>query len=168
MTSSRRQVGRRPGVTVVEMAFVLIVAMMLLFGILEYGRYLMVLQTANNAAREGVRYAVVHTGDGTTQAQVIAVVNNKMSGVDAQLQGYTVNVFSADPTGIYNSSGAAIYPPTIQSIPGNPVTNWNSARYGSPIVVQITGTYQPILPGFLFMNANMSINVTAMMNSEAN
>ncbi len=109
---------------------------------------------------------MAHTGDGTTLSQVTSVVNAKMAGVDAQIQGYNVNVFSADPTGIYNSStGAAIYPPTIQPLAGS---SWNSAAFGSPIVVQITGTYQPILPSFLFMNANLSIQATAMMNSEAN
>ncbi|HWG46142.1 MAG TPA: TadE/TadG family type IV pilus assembly protein [Gemmataceae bacterium] len=157
---------RRRGVTIVEMAFVLSFALLFLFGILEYGRYLMVLHTTNNAAREGARYAIVHTGDGTTLSQVIAVVNSKMAGVDSQIQGCTVNVFSADPTGIYNSSsGTAIYPPTIQAVSGS---SWNSASFGSPIVVQITGTYQPILPSFLFMNSNMSIQASAMMNSEAN
>ncbi len=136
----------------VEMAFVLSIALLFLFGILEYGRYLMVLHTTNNAAREGARYAVVHTGDGTTLSQVTAVVNSKMAGVDSQIQGYSVNVFSADPTGIYNNStGTAIYPPTIQTLNGS---SWNSAAFGSPIVVQITGTYQPILPSFLFMNSN--------------
>ncbi len=166
MISSRPQGVRRRGVTVVEMAFVLSIALLFLFGILEYGRYLMVLQTTNNAAREGVRYAVVHTGDGTTQAQVIGVVTSSMAGVNTQIQGYTVNVFTADPTGIYNSStGTAIYPPTIQQLSGS---SWNSAAFGSPIVVQITGTYQTILPSFLHLNSNLSINVTAMMNSEAN
>jgi Flp pilus assembly protein TadG len=147
------------------MALVISLAALFLCGILEYGRYLMVLHTANNAAREGARYAVAHTGDGTTQSQVIGVVNAKMAGVDAQIQNYNVNVFSADPTGIYNSNGAAIYPPTIQPLAGS---SWNSAAFGSPIVVQITGTYQPILPSFLFMGANLSIQATAMMNSEAN
>lgn len=157
---------RRRGLTMVEMALVLSVAMMFLFGILEYGRFLMVLHTTNNAAREGVRYAVVHTGDGTTQSQVVAVVNGKMAGVNTQIQGYNVNVFTADPSGIYNSSsGTAIYPPNISPLAGS---SWNSAAYGSPIVVQITGTYQPILPSFLFLNSNLPINVTAMMNSEAN
>ena len=157
---------RRRGVTLVEMALVISLAALFLCGILEYGRYLMVLHTANNAAREGARYAVVHTGDGTTQSQVTSVVNAKMAGVDAQIQNYNVNVFSADPTGIYNgSTGTAIYPPTIQPLAGS---SWNSAAFGSPIVVQITGTYQPILPSFLFMGANLSIQATAMMNSEAN
>jgi Flp pilus assembly protein TadG len=162
----RSRYGRRRGVTVVEMALVLSMLLMFLFGILEYGRYLMVLHTANNAAREGARYAVVHTGDGTTQSQVVAIVNNSMAGVDSQISGYTVNVFSADPTGLYNNvSGTAIYPPVIQPLNGS---SWNSAAFGSPIVVQITGAYQPILPLFLFMGNTVPINVTAMMNSEAN
>jgi hypothetical protein len=100
---------------------------------------------------------------------VIALVNDRMGGTDAQIQGYNVNLFAADPTGIYNSgAGTAIYPATIRVLPGNPTPAWNSAAFGSPIVVQITGTYQPILPTFLFMNANLPVNVTAMMNSEAN
>jgi Flp pilus assembly protein TadG len=157
---------RRPGVTIVEMAFVISIAALFLFGLLEYGRYLMVLHTTNNAAREGARFAAAHTGDGTTLSQVTGVVNAKMAGVDAQIQGYNVNVFSADPSGIYNNAtGTAIYPPTIQPLAGS---SWNSAAFGSPIVVQITGTYQPILPSFLFLNANLSIQATAMMNSEAN
>lgn len=157
---------RRRGLAIVESAFVLSIALMFLFGILEYGRYLMVLHTTNNAAREGARYAVVHTGDGTTLSQVIAVVNGKMAGVDSQITGYNVNVFTADPSGIYNSgTGTAIYPPNIVPLAGS---SWNSATYGSPIVVQITGTYQPALPSFLYMNASLPVKVTAMMNSEAN
>jgi Flp pilus assembly protein TadG len=157
---------RRRGMTVVEMALVLSIALLFLFGILEYGRYLMLLHTTNNAAREGARYAVVHTGDGTTLSQVVGVVNAKMAGVNAQIQGYNVNVFTADPSGIYNSStGTAIYPPNLYPLAGS---SWNSATYGSPIVVQITGTYQPILPSFLFLNSSLPVNVTAMMNSEAN
>jgi Flp pilus assembly protein TadG len=148
------------------MTFVIIAALMFLFGIMEYGRYLMVLDTTNNAAREGARYAVVHTGDGTTQAQVVAVVNSRMSGVDSNIQSYAVSVFTVNESGVYNSSnGSPIYPPTIAAASGS---SWNDARFGSGIAVQITGTYQPILPTFLFMNASLSVNVTAMMNSEAN
>ncbi len=166
MQASRQTINQRRGATAVEMGFVLSIALLFLFGLLEYVRYLMVLHTANNAAREGVRYAVVHTGDGTTQAQVLAVVSDRMGGVDSQIQGYNATVFCADPSGIYNSStGTAIYPPTVQPLANS---SWNSATYGSPIVVQITGTYNPILPTFLFMGANLSIHVTAMMNSEAN
>ena len=162
----RKRSERRRGLTIVETTFVLSIALMFLFGIFEYGRYLMVLHTTNNAAREGARYAVVHTGDNTTLSQVVAVVNGKMAGVNTQISGYNVNVFTADPSGIYNSgSGTAIYPPNITPLAGS---SWNSATYGSPIAVTITGNYQPVLPSFLFLNANLPIQVTAMMNSEAN
>jgi Flp pilus assembly protein TadG len=158
-------------VTIVEMTFVIIVALMFLFGIMEYGRYLMVLHIADNAAREGARFAVVHTGDGTQQSDVIAVVTSRMSGVDSNIQGYTVNVFAVKESGVYNSSGP-IYPPTVASISQPPsttdATTWNSALYGNGIAVQITGTYQPILPSFLLLNASLPVNVTSMMNSEAN
>jgi Flp pilus assembly protein TadG len=53
--SRRRQSGGRRGVTLVEMGFVLSITLLFLCGVFEYGRYLMVLDTANNAAREGAR-----------------------------------------------------------------------------------------------------------------
>jgi hypothetical protein len=150
----------------VEAAFVLSLALLFLYGIVEYARFLMVLHVANNAAREGARYAVVHTGDGTTQAQVIGVVTGRMSGVDAQLTGYNVNVFAVDPSGIYDTgTNTYKYPPTLQPWAGH---NWNDAQYAGGIAVQIQGAYQPILPTFLLMNPSMQLNVISMMNSEAN
>jgi Flp pilus assembly protein TadG len=157
---------RRRGATLVEAAFVIVVALMFLYGIIEYARYLMVLHIANNAAREGARYAVVHTGDGTTQAQVVGVVTDKMSGVDAQIQGYNVTVFTVDPAGIYNTTTNTYnYPPTLRQLAGS---NWNDAQFGGGIAVQITGTYNPILPTFLLTSANLPVTVTAVMSSEAN
>src|SRR5260370_22959096 len=52
---------RRRGATVVEMAFVLSIALLLLFGILEYARFVFFMHVAQNAAREGARFAVVRT-----------------------------------------------------------------------------------------------------------
>ena len=57
---SRRQ-RRRIGSTIVQAAIVLPVMLLFLFGILEYSRYVMLLQVMTNAAREGCRYAVMHT-----------------------------------------------------------------------------------------------------------
>src|SRR5689334_17002312 len=55
-----RRSHRRRGVTVVEGALVLSVFLLLLFGMFEYCRFLLVLHVTNNAAREGARYAVVN------------------------------------------------------------------------------------------------------------
>ena len=52
--ASRRRRPSRP-------ALVLPVVIMFLFGILEYGRYVMTLQVLTNAAREGAHYALTHT-----------------------------------------------------------------------------------------------------------
>jgi Flp pilus assembly protein TadG len=172
MMLARHPRARRRGISIVEAALVLPMALLFLFSIFEYGRYLMVLHVTNNAAREGARYAVAHTGDGTTQAQVLAVVDQRMAANDANLQGYARTVFTVDPSGVYDSTGKPIYPPTIQRLSGS---NWNDAKYGSPIAVQVTGTYQPVLPSlatplfnWVIMNQNLPLTVTAMMNSEAN
>jgi Flp pilus assembly protein TadG len=168
MRTRSRFTRSRRGISTVEAAFVISMVLLVLFGIMEYGRYLMVLQVANNAAREGARYAVVHTGDGTLKSDVINVVNTRMATVQAQLTGYNADVFTVDPSGVYNTGTnpwTAKYPPTIQQKAGS---NWNDASFGGGIAVQITGTYTPLLPSFLFMNASMPVTVTAMMGSEAN
>ena len=51
---------RRGGATAVEVAVLLIPFFLFLFGTFEYCRYLLVLHTATNAAREGARYASVN------------------------------------------------------------------------------------------------------------
>jgi Flp pilus assembly protein TadG len=165
---------QRRGAAIVEMAFVLPLALIVMMAIFEYGRYLMVLHVADNAAREGARFAVVNTNLGSSTTPVVDVVNTRMAGIQSNLQSYAVTVFTVDPTGLYDTSaGTAIYPPTIRQKPGS---NWNDAKYGGGIAVQITGTYTPLL-GFLptydrlsipIFNASVSLTVTAMMNSEAN
>ena len=50
----------RTAAVTVETALVLPIALLFILGIFEYGRYLMTMQLMNNAAREGVRYAVTH------------------------------------------------------------------------------------------------------------
>lgn len=58
-----RGVGRRPrsaGQALVEFALVAPIFFLLLFGIIEAGRFILFYQTLNNATREGARYAIVH------------------------------------------------------------------------------------------------------------
>jgi len=57
----------RQGAAVVEMALVLPIFMMVLLGIVEYGRALMVSQLVSNASREGARRAILN---GITNAEV--------------------------------------------------------------------------------------------------
>jgi Flp pilus assembly protein TadG len=159
---------RRHGVTLVEAAFVLAIALLFLMGLLEYSRYLMVLHVADNAAREGAHYAAVHTGDGTQLSDVINYVNASMASVDTQITGYTVNVFTVDMSSVYNTSTNQYLYPSSPNLSAKANSNWNDAQFGNALAVTITGTYQPILPSLLFLSTSLPINVTSTANSEAN
>jgi len=150
----RRRSASRRGATTVETALVISLALLFMFGVLEYGRVLFFLQVANSAVREGARYASVHTGDGTTQAQIQSYVLTQLGSQQSYLSGtVTVNVFNANP-----STGAAI-----------PSTNWNDATFTGDIAVQLTGTYKFIASSFLgFSGPSFNFKATAMMTSEAN
>jgi hypothetical protein len=50
----------RRGQAMVEFALVAPVLFLLLFGIIEGGRFILYYETLNNATREGARYAIVH------------------------------------------------------------------------------------------------------------
>lgn len=136
----------------VEMAVVLVVFLTMFMGIIEYGRYYFLVQVANNAVREGARYAVVHTGDGTTSTQVSTVVTSKMNGTQNMLSGYTVSVQNVN-----TSTGVAI---------AN--SNWNDAQFGGAIMVKITGNYTPTVPVLLFLPSSFAFQAATIMNSEGN
>jgi Flp pilus assembly protein TadG len=74
----------------VEFALVAPIFFLILFGIIDFGRYVYYVQILNNAAREGARYAIVHgynslsrTGppDDASGAAVVAVVKQYAIGV---------------------------------------------------------------------------------------
>jgi Flp pilus assembly protein TadG len=59
----------RRGAAVVEFAIVAPVFFILVFGMIEYGRLVMVQQILTNASREGARFAVVQSTNDTTAVQ---------------------------------------------------------------------------------------------------
>jgi Flp pilus assembly protein TadG len=54
---------RRRGQALVEFVLVAPIFFLILFAIIDFGRYVYYVQTINNAAREGARYAIVHGYD---------------------------------------------------------------------------------------------------------
>jgi len=140
----------RRGTALVEFAFVAVVLMLVLFGIFEYARFVMMLQVGENAAREGARMAVARTGDGTTKQDIIDEVTRRLASV-TDLSGFTVDVVHVDPdTGTTKS------------------TDWTTAAFGEAIEVRITGSYKPLLPTFLLTSSSISVKISSMMTSEAN
>ncbi len=154
MSANNTRAKQRCGATLVEAALVLSICLMFMLGIYEYGRYLMVENLLDNAAREGCRLAVVHTADYTT-SQIQDAADAALAGQGTQqLQGYNkysnITVFHADSSG--NNIG----------------TDWNNATFGQGVGVTISGTYQPLVPSFLKASTSFTVSSTIIMNSEAN
>lgn len=77
----------RQGAAVVEFAVVAPVLILLIFGMVEFGRMVMVQQVLTNAAREGARVGVL---DDSTVTDVQTTVNNYLTG--GGVKGATVTV----------------------------------------------------------------------------
>ena len=148
--------GARRGSTLVQTAIVLPMVLLLLFGILEYSRYVMLLQVMNNAAREGCRYAVMHTDAvvingvtyGNNTSDVTTLVSNCLAG--QALSGQTVSVYGSDALGVSNG------------------TAWQNTTSGNWITVRITGNFVSILPSFLHLASAVPITAESVMRSESN
>ena len=140
----------RGGTALAEATLIIPIFFMLIFGIFEYGRFFMMRNLIADAAREGTRFAVVHTADKTTadvQNTVLAVVASQQS----QLRNLTIQVYATDAN-------------------GNPLAGvpWTNAAFGSGIGVQVDGDYTPVTPVFLLMPNLVHLTTVSIMNSEAN
>lgn len=85
---------KRRGAAVVEFALVAPVFFLLVFGMIEFGRMVMVQQVITNASREGARVAVL---DGTTTPEAVTAVQNYLQS--ASISGATVTVNPDPPSG---------------------------------------------------------------------
>ena len=83
----------RRGTAVVEFALVAPLLFMLIFGIIEFGRMLMVQQVITNAAREGSRYVVL---PGSSNSSVESRVADVLTGTG--VSGYGVAITPSDIT----------------------------------------------------------------------
>jgi Flp pilus assembly protein TadG len=146
----------RRGSTLVETAITLPMMLLFLWGIFEYSRYVMMLQVVNNAAREGCRYAVMHTNPvviggvtyGNADSDVTNLVTNCLGGV--ALTSQSMSVYGSDSLG--NNNGVT----------------WQNTQSGQWITVKITGSFSSLLPTFLHMPASFNITAESVMRSESN
>jgi Flp pilus assembly protein TadG len=150
MLCERTRKNRRPASVTLEAAVALPIFFLILFGIFEYGRFFLMRNLLANAAREGCRFAVVHTTTKTT-ADVQAVVTNFLGNQQAQLTNFNIQVYSADAN-------------------GNPITGilWNATPFGSGIGVEIDGDYKPVMPVLLAMPGLIHLKTVSVMNCEGN
>jgi Flp pilus assembly protein TadG len=120
----------RRGAAVVEFAIVAPVFFILVFGMIEYGRLVMVQQILTNASREGARFAVVQS-------------TNDTAAVEQRVTDYLTSAsISAAPT------VAVAWPASGSSSSSDPVTVTVSIPFGqvswlpSPMFVSSTKTLQ--------------------------
>ena len=154
MITKHRRAERRGG-AVVETALVLPIVLLFLFGIMEYGRYILALQVVTNAAREGCRYAVTHTQPvtiaGVTTGNATSDVTNTITAFlgGQQLSSQAIQVYLSDSKG--NNLGA-----------------WSNAQPGQFICVQVTGNYTAMLPSLLSMPSSIPVAAESVMICEGN
>jgi Flp pilus assembly protein TadG len=166
---------RRGGVTLVESTLLLSIFLLFLFGVFEYARLMMILHVTTNAARSGARHASVNvdkpsnfvTVDSGTTLSIKNHVISQMAGQHNNLQGasgtaFNVTAFPCDINGLYSNP--------VVITPKAGYTSWNQASFTERIAVQVTGQYQPILPGFVFFYTGSTnyvpISITAAAGSE--
>ncbi|MDA7977304.1 MAG: pilus assembly protein [Pirellulales bacterium] len=82
----------RQGAAVVEFAVVAPVFFLLIFGMIEYGRMVMVQQVITNASREGARVGIL---DGSSASDVSTTANGYLTS--SSISGATITVDPADP-----------------------------------------------------------------------
>lgn len=144
---------RRRGATVVEFAVVAPILFLLVFGIIEFGRYVMLHQIAITSTREGCRKAVL--GSTTSDQQVETVVRNYLAagGVQSSVAidpaKVTVDVtpsFDFDPTD----------PNSERPEPGTPIT----------VDVQMSFAETSWLPGDFFGLGIVNVTSSTTMKRE--
>ena len=134
---------------------VLPVIILFLFGILEYGRYFMMVHECSNATIAGANYAAKHTSpiviSGGTSANTTAAVQNVVNSSigSAQLTNPTTTVFMSDSA-------------------GNNLGTWTSAGNGSYVCVQLTGTYNFAVTKLLGLSGSAAQTFSVVRRSEGN
>lgn len=136
---SRERTSPRSGAAMVETALVLPIFFMVVLGIVEFGRAMMVAQLLNNGAREGCRIAIM---TGSTNAAVeTAVLDFVEDAVGVDRNQVTVTI-------------------TVTPAPGNPdpannVANANK-RDLCEINVSVPFDQVDFLPGTYLADSNLS------------
>ena len=133
------------GATVVEFAVVAPLLFTLVFGIVEFGRFMMLQQTAITSSREGCRKAIL--GTTTSDQQVDTVVRNFLEAGGVQ-------------SSVANDSNKA----TVSVDP----SSLNGLASGTPITVAVQMNFAELswVPGDFFGLAGVNVSASTTMERE--
>jgi Flp pilus assembly protein TadG len=130
---------KRRGAAIVEMALVLPIFFMVVLGIVEFGRAMMVSQMVTNAAREATRLAII---DGSTNTSVTTWVE--------EFLGDSINVEASDVTVTI----------TVVAAPGNddPLNQVANAQARDLVTVIVSVPFDEVsyVPGSYLNGKNLS------------
>ena len=145
--ATRRRRGRAQAL--VEFALVAPIFFLLLFGIIDFGRYVYYVQVLNNAAREGTRYAIVHGSNSLAPSGPAAAgsvtVDPSGANIVTVVKSYAVGA-------IQNPAVLSITPTWWQSTSEpDPAASAGDGTNGRESLVQVIVTYQftsaiPLVP----------------------
>lgn len=121
---------RSEGATLVEFSLVALMLVIMLLGVVEIGRMVLVYTALNDAARAGVRYAIVH---GSDTGVLSTCAPNGCSGINTAVQTYA-------SAGLIN--GANVTTSVAFPDKGSPDIP------GSHVTVTVTYTYDPLISYF--------------------
>ncbi len=127
----------RLGAAAVEFAIVAPIFFLMIFGMVEFGRMVMVQQIITNASREGARMAVL---DGATTSEVATSIGTYLSNAS-----------------ISNAT------PTVTIVPDPP----SSASYGAPVTVSVSVPFSQVswLPSPMFLGGK-TLSASTVMRRE--
>lgn len=129
---------KRRGAAAVEFAVVAPLFFLLVFGMIEFGRAIMVQRVLTNASREGARVAVLDSAT-PTAGTVTSTVTNYLQNVG--LTGGSVTINPAEPT---------------------------TAGYGVPVTVTVRIPFSRVswLPAPWFLTGNVNLKASTVMRRE--
>ncbi|MFN4260919.1 MAG: TadE/TadG family type IV pilus assembly protein [Gemmataceae bacterium] len=123
---------RRRGAAAVEFAFNATVLFMIIFGMIEIGRGIMVRHLLNNAARVGARAGII---EGTSTSQIVTTVRNQLIGYGIA-DNVQVTVLVNGQSGDASNAQAGDTITVVAAVPANSTTLLPSSLN---IIPRITG-----------------------------
>lgn len=139
-----RSLHHRSGQALVEFVLVAPLFFLLIFAIIDFGRYVYYVQILNNAAREGTRYAIVHGSNGLPSSGPPApgTVSLDPAGdnVKAVVRDYLVGVIGSG-TSILDVSVCWLNQPT-----GTTPRCGGSNGRGNPVEVTVDYQFRSVIP----------------------
>lgn len=148
MPLTARRLRRQRGSGIVEFALVAVVFLTILLGIMDFGRMLLMWNSAAEATRWGARIAVVCV-DGAADAAGLAQVRGKMQHILPQLADANIVVNWHDPPGVVSAGCNRTNCKGVEvSIYNNPANANDPANLRMQPVSPFMGFVMPPVPAF--------------------